>query len=238
MEGFAAVAGRGTKARKRLTAAFASFTMHTGLTSTARLRSARFLAVVTVLHGALFYTVGAALKPGYSSVSQYISELNATGTAHATELGLYGFLPLGLLFGLFLLVGTPLAQVEGRSRVGWWLLWSQPVAFISVFFAPCEAGCPDAGSLAQTIHNAFGLLTYFAGALGLLLLASAPVLSGSAARGYLRFTGIAFVLLFVVMLQPEVAAVRGLVQRFADALLGGAVLVIAWRLLAAPSKAH
>jgi len=196
------------------------------------LRAARLLAIVTVLFGILFYIVGAAIKPGYSSVSHYISELNATGTAHADELGLFGFLPLGLLFGLFLLVAAPLAQVEGRSRVGWWLLWSQPVAFVSVYLAPCDAGCPESGTLSQMIHNALGVLTYFGGALGLLLLASAPVLNGSTSRGYLRFSGIAFVVLFVVMLQPEVDPVRGLIQRFADLLLGGAMLVIAWRLLA------
>jgi len=197
-----------------------------------RLQVARWLAVVTVIYGLMFYTVGAAVKPDYSSVSQYISELNATSTAYAVEMGRFGFLPLGLFFGLFLLVAAPLAQVEGRSRMGWYLLWSQPVAFLSVFLAPCDAGCPDSGSFSQIVHNAFGLLTYFAGALGLLLLAAAPVLSGTSARSFLRFTGVAFVVLFVVMLQPEVASVRGLIQRFADALLGGAVLVIAWGLLA------
>jgi hypothetical protein len=188
--------------------------------------------VLTVIHGALFYTIGAAIKPGYSSSSQFISELNATGTAYAEELGFFGFLQVGFLLALFLAVATPLAQVEGRSRVGWWLLWSQPIAFISVYFAPCDAGCPDSGSFSQLIHNAFGLLTYFAGALGLMLLASAPVLATTKARVYLFFTGIAFVVLFMLMLQPELSMVRGVLQRAADVLLGGAILVIAWQLLA------
>ncbi|MCW5898248.1 MAG: DUF998 domain-containing protein [Flavobacteriales bacterium] len=196
-----------------------------------KLRAARFLALGTVLYGALFYTIGAAIKPGYSSVSQFISELNATGTAHAEALGLFGFLPVGTLFAAFLWLATPVAAVEGSSRVGWWLLWSHPVAFISVFLAPCDAGCPETGSTSQSIHNALGLLTYFAGAAGLFLVASAPVLRGSGARSLLRFTGIAFVVLFVVMLMPEVADVRGLLQRVADALLGAAVLVLAWRVV-------
>lgn len=192
---------------------------------------ARVLAVSTVLYATLFYTIGAAIKPGYSSVSQFISELNATGTAHAEALGLFGFLPVGLLFAAFLWRATPVAAVEGTSRIGWLLLWSQPVAFISVFLAPCDAGCPDSGSLSQSVHNALGLLTYFAGATGLFLVASAPVLRGSGGRTFLRFTGIAFVVLFVVMLMPEVAGVRGLLQRVADALLGTAVLVLAWRVV-------
>jgi hypothetical protein len=193
--------------------------------------TARVLAMVTVVHGALFYTIGAAIKPGYSCASQFISELNATGTAHAAELGWFGFLPLGLLFGAFLLVARPLVQLEGISRSGWWLMWSQPVAFFTALLAPCDAGCPDSGSLAQTIHNGLGLLTYFAGALGLVLLASAPALSGTTAGRYLRTSAVAFVVLFLLMLQPEVSAVRGLIQRTADVLLGGAVLVIAWRMV-------
>ncbi len=202
-----------------------------------RVLAARVLAMACVLFGALFYIVGATIKPGYSSISQYISELNATGTLHAEALGLYGFLPLAVLFATFLWVARPVAAVPGISRMGWWLLWSQPMAFFIAFLAPCDAGCPESGSLSQIIHNALGLLTYFAGATGLFLVASAPVLQGTGARTYLRFTGIAFVVLFVVMLQPELAPVRGLIQRLADALLGGAVLVIAWRLVGIRSKA-
>jgi hypothetical protein len=38
--------------------------------------------------------------------------------------------------------------------------------------------------------------------------------------------------LFMLMLQPELSMVRGVLQRAADVLLGGAILVIAWQLLA------
>jgi hypothetical protein len=65
-----------------------------------------------------------------------------------------------------------------------------------------------------------------------MLLASAPVLAGTKARVHLLFSGIAFVALFMLMLQPELSMVRGLLQRTADVLLGGAILVIAWQLLA------
>lgn len=91
---------------------------------------ARTFAVGTVLFGLVFYTLGAALKPGYSSASQFISELNAAGTTWAQQLGFFGFVPLGLLFGAFLLTAGPLAGVRGASRVGWWLLWSQPLTLV------------------------------------------------------------------------------------------------------------
>jgi hypothetical protein len=199
-----------------------------------RVLVAQLLAVATVLFGLGFYIVGAAIKPGYSSLSQYISELNATGTAWASALGYLGFLPLGLLFAAFLVAASPLAAVQGASRLGWWLLWSQPVAFIGVALAPCDVGCPLGGSPTQLVHDLLGVTTYFAGALGMLLLSFAPALRGRApSRHFLRVAALAFVLLFVAMLDPQIVEIRGALQRIADALLAAALLTIAFRLLPA-----
>ena len=117
------------------------------------IKLARVLAVCVVLFGLAFYAIGAAIKPGCSSASQFISELNATGTAWAGALGYFGFVPLGVLFGAFLWVARPLAQVRGVSRLGWWLLWAQPLSLVAVALAPCDAGCPLEGSASQAVHN-------------------------------------------------------------------------------------
>ncbi len=184
-----------------------------------------------------FYTVGAEIKPGYSHLSHFISELNATGTPWAAELGYWGFLPLGLLFAAFLLAAMPVAQVSGASRLGLWLLWSQPIAFVGAALAPCDPGCPVGGSPLQVAHDVLGLATYGAGAVALMLLASAKALS-SGARLFLGLAGIAWLALFVVMVQPEAMQVRGLLQRIADALLAGTILVVAWGLVrTAPADA-
>lgn len=190
---------------------------------------ARLLALTTVLFGMAFYSIGAAIKPGYSSASQFISELNATGTAWAYQLGWFGFVPLGLLFAMFMLAARRRLQLDGASRWGWWLLWSQPLALVMAAFAPCDAGCPADGSTSQTIHSLLGVVTYFAAAAGLVLLANAA--TDRPSRACLRAAGIAFGVLFVLMLMPELAPVRGLLQRTADALLAGAVLLIGWRLV-------
>ncbi len=194
-----------------------------------RIKLARVLAVATLVFGVAFYTIGAAIKPGYSHITHFISELNATGTPWAVELGLFGFLPLGVIFAAFLLAVIPVTQVRGASRLGLWLLWSQPIAFVGVAFAPCDAGCPIGSSAVQVIHDALGLVTYLSGALGLILLSSAKVLSPGP-RLFLRFAGIAWLVLFVLMIQPEAMPVRGLLQRIADALLAWSILVIAWRM--------
>ena len=199
-----------------------------------RLSLARLLAAATVAFGFVFYVVGDLVKPGYSSMSQYISELNATGTAWALQLGYFGFVPLGVLLAVFLIVATPFAAVHGTSKAGWSLMWSLPVAFIGVALAPCDPGCPVKGSPMQMAHDLLGVTTYFASALAIFLLSFAPPLRNRlVARNFLRFTGVAFLVLFVVMLSPAVADIRGLLQRVADALLAGALLVIAWRVVLA-----
>ncbi|MBD8528064.1 DUF998 domain-containing protein [Pseudomarimonas arenosa] len=194
----------------------------------------RWLAIATIVFGSLFYLVGAALKPDYSHLSHFISELNASGTPWARSLGLFGFVPLGLLFSGFLIAASPLVQVGGASRVGFWLLWSQPVAFIGVALAPCDPGCPLGGSLTQVAHDILGVLTYFAGAAAMVLLSFSPVLSPHW-RSTLMASGIAWMLLFVLMLQPELAQVRGLLQRIADGLLAMVVALVAWRLVGQPA---
>lgn len=198
-----------------------------------RVRIARALALAAVGFGLVFYVVGDVIKPGYSGVSQFISELNASGSAWAWQMTWYGFVPLGLLLALFLLVAQADARVRGASRLGWWLLWSQPIAFIGVGLAPCDLGCPIGGSPMQMLHDLLGVTTYFAGALGLGLLALAPAHPRVtlAVRIFLASVGAMFIVLFVAMLVPEWAAIRGLLQRAADALLGAALVVVAWTIV-------
>ena len=198
-----------------------------------RVRTARSLAFLAVAWGAAFYTIGERLKPGYSGVTQYISELNATGTALASEFGWFGFLPVGVLLAAFMVAAHPLARVRGASRLGWWLLWSQPIAFIGVALAPCDAGCPVGGSPTQDLHDFLGVTTYFAGALALVLLSFAPAHPRVTAgvRVFLRVAGSGFVFLFVAMLMPDTAAYRGVLQRVADAMLAIALLLVAWRIV-------
>lgn len=196
---------------------------------------ARSLLVAFVAFAAAFYAVGGLIKPGYSHRSDFISELNATGTPWATALGFAGFLPLALLLAAFLIAAAPLVNLRGASRAGYLLLWSQPIAFLGVVVAPCDAGCPAVGSATQALHNLIGLVTYLGAALAFVLLSFAPGLTGRAAvwRPLLRAAGVAWLVLFVLMLQPPLAPWRGLLQRGADVLLASVLLFVAWRLIPA-----
>lgn len=202
---------------------------------------ARSLLIVAIAFAILFYTVGGLMKPGYSQFSSFISELNATGTLYATTLSFAGFLPLSLLLAAFLVTAAPLVSVQGLSRVGYLLLWSQPLAFIGVVVAPCDAGCPDDGSSAQDLHNLLGVVTYFGAGLAFVLLSFAPGLAGGARiwRPFLRAAGLVWVELFVLMLQPELASWRGLLQRVADVILAAVLVLVAWKLIPGSSvSAH
>ena len=95
--------------------------MGTGL-----LASGRWLVVALATFYLLVVYGGAALKAEYSHVSQYISELNATGAAWSWQIGYLGFLPLGLLGLLLLLVVAPRVELRGVSRIGCWLLVAEP----------------------------------------------------------------------------------------------------------------
>lgn len=196
-----------------------------------RLGLARVLAVAAIVYAAAFYFVGASIKPGYSQVANFISEYNAAGTAYAGLLTYAGFAVVAALLAGFLIAVAPLARVQGASRAGMWALWGAPASFAMAAVFPCDAGCPiEDGSFSQEMHNLLAVATYLVTGLSLILLSRAPVLAVEArwARSFLLTAGVAWIVMFGVMLLPEMAPVRGLVQRSLDALLAGSLLIVAF----------
>lgn len=172
---------------------------------------------------------GAALKPGYSPLSQYISELGATGSAHARTISLFGFIPVGVLAALLLFAFARIAPVSGASRFGYWLLLFEPLAWIGSALAPCDLGCPIGGSLSQSLHTLLGVFTYLGTAFGLVLLASAPALRPGTRVFWIALAGL-WLLLFVLMGLEPLQSWRGLLQRVAEWSVYSALCITAWRL--------
>lgn len=197
-----------------------------------RLGLARALAIVAIVYAAAFYFVGAAIKPGYSQMTNFISEYNATGTAYAELLTYAGFAAVAGLIAAFLIAVAPYARVQGISRVGFWMLWAAPASYALAVAYPCDAGCPLDGSFSQQMHNWLAIAAYGFTGLSLILLSRAPVLAVEArwARPFLLASGVAWIAVFAVMVLPEVAAVRGLLQRSLDVLLAGGLLIVAFGL--------
>ena len=192
---------------------------------------ARWLIVGLAVYYPLVLFGGAALKAEYSHVSQYISELNATGSDWSWQIGYLGFLPLGLLGLWLVLVVTPRARLNGISKIGSWLLIAEPVAYVGSAVAPCDLGCPAVGSLSQNMHNLLAVVTLLMTTLGLVFLSCNSRLSPVQRMAWLVLAA-TFIALYTFALVPDLAHWRGLLQRFAEGILYSCLCFISWQLLA------
>lgn len=114
---------------------------------------------------------GAAAYPGYSHLSQFISELGATGAPHGRLVGLGGFVPAGVLLCIYAIaawLALP-RSVSGTIGFGLIVLFALGLLFGGVY--PCDAGCSfDSPSEAQVMHNLWGGVGYLTAPLALVLL--------------------------------------------------------------------
>lgn len=197
-----------------------------------RTKLSRLLLVTSILYVIAFYFIGAAIKPGYSQLSNFVSEYNATGTPWADTLTYAGYVATTVLFAGFLIIAAPIAEVSGVSRLGYWLLWSVPFSFLLGAIAPCDAGCPVEGSESQVWHNALAVLAYFGMGISVALVSWAPGFGPfKVRRTFMLLTGIAFPVVFVAMVQPELAPWRGLLQRSLDVAMAASLVLMAFTIL-------
>lgn len=159
------------------------------------------------------WVVAGAVREGYDPVEQAISELFELGAPWASR----GLLLLGLgASGLaFVAFGPTLHRVlPGRGRLGPALVVIAGIGTLGVMAAPCQPGCPGAGTSAtDTWHTV-------AAGVGYTALATAPLAVAWRLRhdrpswaGWSAGLGGLAVLLFVVYLLDLVAAAGGLQQR-------------------------
>ena len=164
------------------------------------------------------------LRPDYPPLAQYISELGATGAPHAGWVNWAGYLPSGLFFAIALASFWRHWRPRGVQAAGLALLFCEPLAWIGSAIFPCDLGCPAQGSLAQNLHNVLALFTYTGTALGVTL-------QRWQRAGWLLLV-VLWLGLFVAMLAPELASLRGLMQRLGEALMYGTQAVVGWVLVA------
>lgn len=203
-----------------------------------RTQVTRLLLIASILYVIGFYFIGGAVKPGYSQLSNFVSEYNATGTPWADRLTYAGFVATAALLSCFLVAAAPITQVSGVSRLGFWFLWSVPFSYLLGAIAPCDAGCPLEGSTSQILHNVFGVLAYFGMGISVALVSFAPGFrSFKLRRTFMLLTGIAFPVVFIVMLQPDFAPWRGLMQRSLDVAMAVCLVLVVFTILAKGRRA-
>ncbi len=136
----------------------------------------RSLAFATALASALCVVLltllGGIATPGYSHVSQFISELGATQSAHEFPVRFIGFLPAGaalLAFCWFAHRSLPQSRITTAAFLALALYAS---GYVAAALFPCDIGCrPKHPSNSQVIHNIVGGLGYLVAPAFLLLFA-------------------------------------------------------------------
>lgn len=161
--------------------------------------------------------------PGYSHVSQFISELGAREAPCEWSVRLAGFLPMGVLSlsfcqSAFLSLPRSRAMVMGLAGLA---IFAAGYLVAAAF--PCDPGCrPSEPSTSQIIHNAGGIIGYVLAPAFLFCLARAarswPGAGILAVAGYVASVLALFALLTLSPSSPT----AGLSQRLLEAS------VLAW----------
>ncbi len=114
------------------------------------------------------------LNENYSSISQLISELTATGAPNGKLLRWFGIVPSGILISLFSFLAIskfPSSKLIKTGFIGFGIFYG--IATISVGIFPCDEGCStdlSNANVSQIIHTLSGLLTYLFVPLSLFLI--------------------------------------------------------------------
>lgn len=108
----------------------------------------------------------AGLRPGYSHISQFISELGASNTPNANLMNYAGFIPNGILlssFGISLFVLLPRSTIKniGSSLI---ILFGFGVFLAGIF--SCDPGCPLEGSDEAKLHDNISAIAFISAIIG------------------------------------------------------------------------
>lgn len=180
----------------------------------------RTLAFWTATIGAgllvIMTLAGGAAWPGHSHVTQYISELGATGTPHGRLVSLGGFLPIGVLLITFAVLGALIPPRGVLRTLGFVGIALFALGYLGAAFFPCDFGCrPETPSPSQVMHLAFGLAGYILAPLSLTALAIAS--RKWPGQGWLFPLGLVCALVAGIAFFSMVDPLAGLFQRVLEA---------------------
>jgi len=176
-------------------------------------------------------TLCGSLRPGYSHVTQYISELGERGSSTELLMRYAGFVPTGAMHVLF--AGSLYSAFKGRrlASAAALLLALNGVGRIAAGLFPCEAGCGGPRVLlSQKLHT-------LAAGVGFFALIGASIVWGIILRrrgerrglgAYSIASGLAgLVFLLLMSSGDESRAGTGLYERLSSGVLSLWVLVFA-----------
>lgn len=115
----------------------------------------------------LITMISAALRPDYSHVRNFISELGASGTSYAALMNYAGFVSAGLMLAAFgVALATTLPPDRFRIVASILVTWfGAGVAADGII--SCDVGCPQTGgSMENLIHNRIAPLAFLCAIIG------------------------------------------------------------------------
>jgi hypothetical protein len=154
--------------------------------------------------------IGGATFPDYDHLSQFISEMGATGAPYSFEVSWYGFAPIGVFMGAFAIFAWLAAPRSVLFTLGLAGIFAFAVGYVGTAVYPCDYGCrPENPTATHQMHLLFGLVSYLFAPLMLLLL-------GLAVRKWPKAGW-----LFVVGIVGAIASLAGLMTFDPDSPLVG-----------------
>jgi Protein of unknown function (DUF998) len=187
---------------------------------------AMFCAVSGAIWLVAMVVIGGAAWDGYDHVSQYISELGATGAPHGWQVSWLGFLPIGLLITAFAFFAWRAAPRSALATIGFVGIFLFAIGYTGSAFFPCDFGCrPDNPSFSQVMHELIGLAGYLLAPVTLLLLAlAARTWPGAMWLAVLGFIAAPLALVGLSGLMDSDSPTLGLYQRVLEATVIGWVV--------------
>jgi len=111
--------------------------------------------------------------PNYSHVSQFISELGATGSPDGTLVNYLGFIPTELLILSFVTIGFSVLPKTKKNAAGLILIAIYAFTLGIAAMFPCDFGCgPEVSSVSHRIHILSAILGYSCAIAAIFLISS------------------------------------------------------------------
>jgi hypothetical protein len=181
------------------------------------------LAVLTAVSAAFVPAYFGRQKPGYSHVRDTISELGETGSPVGGRVSYVGFMLIGILLWLFLIVAAQVVPSEAAESFLFLSLIGAGYVGGAIF--RCDPGAPPFGSWQNGLHNLFGFGEYAGAAGGFAILKESDY--WSPLSSVMEYAGglVAVCLLGISFPNPF----RGFIQRVAETtIFSGIVLMGIW----------
>ncbi|MGX9461972.1 DUF998 domain-containing protein [Shewanella sp. A14] len=117
--------------------------------------------------------------PNYSHVTQYISELGATGSPHGNYVNYWGFIPTELFLLAFVFICFLVVPKTKKSIIGLVFIGVYGISLGIAALYPCDFECnPIKPTTSHTIHMLSAFPGYICGIISIFIMSSGSTFNG------------------------------------------------------------